>query len=564
MKGTAPVADYEIPEDVTALSDDELTASIAGAEDAFRSIASGPGLTTAALPKMRSLKDSIAVQKAELAERESIAAAALAEIDAMSAEVFGEPEVVTASTGSSGNVTTEADEAVIEPTAVATAAEVTAAATTPTTRRSNLDLSAVRARQANAGTLSRYAKVEEPEGIRMVAAVDVPGFRPGQDFQMADVTEGVMRRATSLKTAGGGTGMVASYQLPFSSDLVINDSSSATEGYKALDVAIDQTKLKGGDLVASGGWCAVSETVYDIADIACPEMLWDLPEVQLNRGGLRFYRTPVLDVNALTWVHTEQDDVAGATKPCFVIPCATPLEVRAEAEGVCLQAGILTARFFPEMIDWYVRNSMIAHEIRLKTRAYDLARVSPGTTVVAIPATFGTFSAIYAAVALQAADMIEQMHLCDSIALEVVFPWWLRNAFMADIARQQGVQPQDLDPGIIQAAFTRLGVRVQWARGLAPDVPANIGAAAPAVAWPADVEFLIYPTGNFVLGRGPEVNLGVIIDSVTVSTNDEKIFSEEAVALIDKMGRARRVTVPICPTGTVGAVPTTAFACPVA
>ena len=155
--------------------------------------------------------------------------------------------------------------------------------------------------------------------------------------------------------------------------------------------------------------------------------------------------------------------------------------------------------------------------------------------------------------------MIERHNLCDGTELEVVFPFWMRNMMLTDVARQQGKDPLTITDADLQAAFTGLGVRIQFARGLAPDVPTNIGGAVPATAWPADVEFLIYPSGNFQIGRGPEVNLGVIIDSVTVATNDEKIFSEEAVVLIDRMGLARRVTVTVCANGEVGARSTTAI-----
>lgn len=561
----ATVADiYRLPEDITQLSDEELESNLAAAVRSFKSLSTTTTVTASTLPNLRELRASIAKLKGEQNDRTAAAEEAAAEIDQLSAEVFGEDEAEEAVAEVETETVAETEEAAVEPTAVIDPVP----AVTASVRRSTLDLSAVRARQGGDRSFTRYIQPEQPEGIQIVASVDVPGFRPGQDFQLADVTEGVMRRATGLKTAGGGTGMVASYRLPFAEDLIVKDSSSAPEGSIAVERAIDQRRLDGtrkgmgkGDLVASGGWCAPSETVYDIADIACPDMLWDLPEVQLNRGGLRFFRTPLLDVDALTWVHTEQDDIAGNTKPCFVIPCPAPLEVRAEAQGVCLQAGILTQRFFPELIDWYVRNSMVAHEILLKTSAYAKARAA--ATAVTTTVSFAAFSAVYAAVALQAADMIERNNLCDSIALEVVFPWWARNMFLADIARQQGVKPGDLDPNVIQAAFSQLGVRVQWARGLAPDVPLNIGGAVAAVAWPADVEFLIYPSGNFVLGRGPEVNLGVIIDSVTVATNDEKIFSEEAVALIDKMGLARRVTVTVCASGEIGPQAATAI-CPIA
>lgn len=535
---------YELPEDVTRLSDEELDTNLAAAVRSFKSESTTNVATQHTLPNLRSLKASIEALKSEQASRTAAAEAAAAEIDALSAEVFGtSDEDETEAEADEDETEAEAVE-VIEPTAVVTASS-----------RRSLNLSAVRARQAggSGNGLAKYLPADEPTGIEIVASVDVPGYRPGQAFDIAEVVEGAMRRATGLKTAGGGTGMVASYRLPFPDELVIKDASSAPEGSTAVMRAADQHRLKGGDLVASGGWCAPSETVYDITDIACPDMLWDVPEVQINRGGLRFFRTPTLDVAALTWVHTEQDDIANTVKPCFTIPCPTPLDVRAEAIGVCLQVGILTQRFFPELIDWYVRNSMVAHEIRVKAEMYHQARTSAATVAVTIRPSFATFSALYEAVALQAADMIERHNLCDSTQLEVVFPWWSKNMMLTDLARQQDVDISTLSEADIQAAFRNLGVRIQFARGLEPGVPTSIGGAVAATTWPTTVEFLIYPAGNFQIGRGPEVNLGVIIDSVTVSTNDEKIFSEEAVVLIDRMGLARRVTVTVCANGEVGA-----------
>ena len=552
---------YELPEDVTRLSDEDLDANLSAAVRSFKAESTTTVVTQHTLPNLRSLKASIETLKEEQKARTAAAEAAAAEIDQLAADVFGEEEAETVE-AETETVEAEAETVeALEPTAVIDPVAVTASA------RRSLNLTAVRAKQSGSGSLSRYLPADEPTGIEIVASVDVPGFRPGQEIQIDQIVEGAMRRATGLKTSGGGTGMAASYRLPFPDSLVIKDSSSAPEGSKAVMLAAKQSRLPQGDLVASGGWCAPSETIYDIADIACPDMLWDAPEVQLNRGGLRFFRTPTLDVGALTWTWTEAQDIAAATqpagpeKPCFVIPCPAPIDVRAEAVGVCLSVGILTQRFFPEMVDWYVRNAMIAHEIRIKTEMYNQARLSAATLAVTIPATggFATFSAVYGAVALQAADMIERHNLCDGTELEVVFPFWMRNMMLTDVARQQGKDPLTITDADLQAAFTGLGVRIQFARGLAPDVPTNIGGAVPATAWPADVEFLIYPSGNFQIGRGPEVNLGVIIDSVTVATNDEKIFSEEAVVLIDRMGLARRVTVTVCANGEVGARSTTAI-----
>ena len=552
---------YKLPDDVTTLSDEDLEANLTAAVRSFKALSVADKLTPQTLPNLRALKASIGTLKEEQSSREAEALAAAAEIDALTADVFGEDEADgedESIEASAETVETEPEpvveeKVVIEPTEVVTASGV---------RRSSLNLSAVRAKQSGAGAgMSKYLPpVDEPEGIEIVASVDVPGYRPGQEIDLAQITEGAMRRAQGLKTAGGGTGMVASYRLPFPDALVVKDSSSASEGSKAVMLAANQSRLpQNGDLVASGGWCAPSETIYDITDIACPDMLWDVPEVQLNRGGLRFFRTPTLDVAAMTFVWTEAQDIAAATqpagpeKPCFVIPCPAPIDVRAIAVGVCLSVGILTSRFFPEMVDWYVRNSMIAHEIRIKQVMFQAALDSAATTDVTVRPSFAGFSAVYEAIGLQAADMIERHNLCDSTQIEVVLPWWSRNLMLADLARQEGLPLADLDPSLIVNAFSRLGVRVQWARGLPPAVPTDIGGLVAATTWPATISFLMYPAGNFQIGRGPEVNLGVIIDSVTVATNDEKIFSEEAVALIDRMGLARNVTVEVCPNGEVGA-----------
>ncbi|MEV7127953.1 major capsid protein [Streptomyces sp. NPDC093260] len=85
----------------------------------------------------------------------------------------------------------------------------------------------------------------------------------------------------------------------------MDDSSSGTEGTRAVILAADQTRLPQNNMVASGGWCAPSETVHTLTDIACPEMLWDAPEIQLARGGLRFFKIPSLGVGSMTFVPAE-------------------------------------------------------------------------------------------------------------------------------------------------------------------------------------------------------------------------------------------------------------------
>lgn len=403
----------------------------------------------------------------------------------------------------------------------------------------------------------------------ITASADVPGIEAGQELDVDALTEAVMSKARGIATKAGKPGnkaRVASYRLPFPEEFVVDSDGSVADGTRALVAAADQNRLPGGDLVASGGWCSPSETVYDIADIACPDMLYGPSEVQLRRGGLRFVPTPTLAVDDLSGIWTEADDEAapgGGTKDCFHVPCPDFVDVRCDGIYTCLQAGILTERSFPELVNWYVRNSMVAHEIRVKRYAFLGATASSITADITVDETFAAFSAVYGAVALQAADLIERHSLCESISVEVTFPWWARNLFLADIARQNGKRMEEIDPGVISKAFASLGISLSWARGLTPDVPTNIGGATGPLGWPSSMSFLIHPTGAFQLGRGMEVDLGVIQDSNLYPQNDyTALFVEECVAVIPRGPEARFVTVPVCPDGETGAL-ATAVDCPI-
>ncbi|MGW2100371.1 major capsid protein [Streptomyces olivaceoviridis] len=535
---------FELPEDLSALDDEQLAAALEGAVQAFDAKAKSNLVTPDDVTALRALTTGIEAMRQEQKDRIDAAKATAAEIEQLAAKVRGEdpaaaPEPPAEPAAPAVEDTPAEPVAPVEPEPEVSASAILA-------KRPVLNLANVRASQP------RVLPEPPAPGTTITAAVDVPGYTPGAPLDFGQVVSGIISRANALKTAGGGVGQVISYRHPFAQDLIVTDSSSAPEGTTVAIAAQNQGRLPQGDLVASGGWCAPSETLYDITGVACPDMLWDAPEIQLARGGLRYYKPLSLDVSSMTWVHTEADDISGATKPCYTIPCPDPVEVRCDAVGVCLEAGILTQRHFPELVSWYLRNAMVAHEIRIKQVLFQQA-LNTATPVVMGP-TFGALSAIYAAVALQAADMIERHSLCETIALEVVFPWWSRNLFLADLARQNGVNICDLSPTCIQDVFSTLGVRVQFARGLSPAVPIDIGGANPATEWPAEVNFLVYPSGSIQIGRGEEVNLGVVHDSTKFVTNDyTALFAEECVALVDRSVDTRLVTVPVCPDGATGA-----------
>ncbi|MXM67060.1 major capsid protein [Streptomyces sp. HUCO-GS316] len=553
---------FTIPEDFSALDDTQLNDLLSQAQTEFTALRGQDAVSADDMERMRSLATGARRIREEQASRLSAAEQAAAEIDTLAAE-FETPtapeEAAAVEDAEPEEPVAAADPAAGEPTAPAAeepGTAVVAAARPP------MNLGAVRQRQPR---VLPAAQAPQPY---LTASVDVPGFRAGARMDLADLTPGAINRANALAAQKGGVGIVASYHHPFPDELIVQDPGSAPQGTTVAMHAGSQARLPKGDLVASGGWCAPSETEYSFLQTACPDMLWDAPEIQLARGGLRYFKTPSLDVAALTWIHTEADDIAGNAKPCFKIPCEDPVEVRCDAIGICIEAGILTQRHFPELVSFYLRQALVAHEIRV--RQVLLNQVAVSATAVNIAATWGAISPLFAAVALQAADMIERHSLCDNIALEVVFPWWTRNLMLADLARRNGVALDEVSAADVQAVFTPLGVRVQWARGITntlplgePPVNNGIGGPTPALVWPDEVQFLIYPAGQVQIGRGAEVNLGVIHDSAKFSTNDyTAAFSEECVVVVDRSIDTRLVTVPVCPSGETGAQ--TLLSCPAA
>jgi hypothetical protein len=224
------------------------------------------------------------------------------------------------------------------------------------------------------------------------------------------------------------------------------------------------------------------------------------------------------------------------------------------AVGACIEAGLLTERAFPELVSWYTRNAMVAHEIVISRRIFQDAIDADITQNITVGETFAGFSAVYAAVALQIADLVEKHSLCEATGVEVVFPWWARNLFLADIARQQGLTLADVDTAVIRRVFSQIGAMVSFARSLPPNVPTSIGGADVPLGWPDSVPFLLFPAGGFQIGRGPSVDLGVVQDSAKFATNDHTaLFTEECVVLVTRGPEARFVTVPVCPDGSVGA-----------
>ena len=197
------MADFEIPEDITALNDDELNEALAGAVAAFDAKSQSTSVTSKDLESLRTLATAVESIRTEQAARRAAAEQAAAEIDALAAQVRGgdaDPEPTTDPPKAEDTTTAAAEP---EPTAEPEPEPKTA--TAAGVQRPALDLSHVRRRQPRV--------LPEPPAptTSITAAVDVPGYTPGAPLDFGDITAGIISRANALKTAGGGVGQVISY-----------------------------------------------------------------------------------------------------------------------------------------------------------------------------------------------------------------------------------------------------------------------------------------------------------------------------------------------------------------
>lgn len=151
------------------------------------------------------------------------------------------------------------------------------------------------------------------------------GFALNSEMTLDDVADAVSKsfdpsglKPTMRQASVGGqrftqASQIAEFQVDFAPELIVPDHAEFDSTHPAYKFATDQSRLKGGSLTAAGGWCAPSETIYDMCVLESRDGLVSLPEVRVNRGGIRF--TQGLDWSSIFLTNgfcfTEAEDIAG-------------------------------------------------------------------------------------------------------------------------------------------------------------------------------------------------------------------------------------------------------------
>ena len=585
----APVEtfDLEIPENLSDLADADLAEMRSKAVDAFQTLYAGGEFSDEDLATLGTLTDGIEVLSAEISSREQAASERAAKAAELAAKIGAdkpapaEDEEKPADEAPAEDAPAE-DEA--EKKAKAAAAEtveggaptkpaaspeaVTAAAPAS---RGPIKLSGIRRHvSAPAPAISEETTVEDTSRARLTVA-DVPGFAADSDASFEDLAVALDRRLQGFNSGAYGAAARAGRAMSERHSLAVVRKSfdeRATVGSPesadaAMAFAVNEKNLPGGSLVAAGGWCAPSETVYDLLEDESRDGLISLPEINVTRGGIKFTKGPKFaDLYAApSFNFTEEDakagkylpDTAGSgnkvgAKPVYQVPCTDFEEVRLSAAGMHIQAGLLQQRGYPELVARTLRGALVAHEHKMSERV--IAAMEAQSTAVSLDTgQIGALAPVLTAIELQVEHYRYAQRLSRSTTLEAVFPYWVRGAIRTDLSRREGVDLTDVPDSRIDAWFRSRGVNPQFVY----DWQALTGEAGTFKVWPGSLKFLLYSAGTFVKGGQDVITLDTVYDSTLLGQNDyTALFTEEGYLVAKRGHDARVVTVPLNPNGGTG------------
>ena len=603
----APVEtfDLEIPENLSDLSAADLGDLRSKAVDAFQTLYANGEFTDEDLATLGTLTDGIEVLSAEISAREQAAAERAAKAAEMAAKVGADQPAKKAPADDDEDdapagddapadddsddtpaekkadaAEDEAERQAAEKKAKAAAADVEPAAeidaepeaVTAAAPRGPIKLSGIRRHvHTPAPAITEETSVEDTAKARLTVA-DVPGFAADSDASFEDLAVALDRRLQGFNSgayaaaARAGRAMSERHSLAvvrktFDERATVSSPESADA---AMAFAVNEKNLPGGSLVAAGGWCAPSETVYDLLEDESRDGLISLPEINVTRGGIKFTKGPKFaDLYAApSFNFTEEEAKAGkylpdaanqgankvGPKPVYTVPCTDFEDVRLSAAGLHIQANLLQQRGYPELVARTIRGALVAHEHKMSERI--IAAMERQSTVVSMDASqIGAAAPILTAIELQVEHYRYAQRLSRSTTLEAVFPYWVHGAIRTDLSRREGVDLIDINDARIDAWFKARGVNPQFVY----DWQALTGAAGDFKVWGASLKFLLYSAGTFVKGGQDVITLDTVYDSTLLGQNDyTALFTEEGYLVAKRGHDSRVVTVPINPNGGTG------------
>ena len=334
-----------------------------------------------------------------------------------------------------------------------------------------------------------------------------------------------------------------------------------------INRATDPRNLPGGSLTAAGGWCAPSEQLYDFCDVPEATDLISVPEIAINRGGLRWPVEPdltsIFESFEFFFTEPELEAVDGngaptAIKHAVEIPCPDEFEeIRLNAVGYSVEAGILQRQGWPESIEWFLR-SLTQEHFRAMSRRTIRDMWNGGSAVKTFDAALqvGGTSGILNALALYATNLRLHRGLSRSATIEGVAPSWFHEALRADIAMMEGIDTKAVTDGQIQSWLSARNLAFQFVGDWQTRNSTQPG-HLDTLRWPGHVDIMMYPAGTWFRSLSNIIEVGVMYPKEQLQVNRyTEFFTEDAIAIGKRCGVSANLRIPLKVNGGFGAAVT--------
>lgn len=517
----------EIPEQLAALSAQELRALAAEIRKSVLAALADAGLTAEGLAEAETYKGHRSVILAEARDKE-LAAALAAEMGDESEDVEpGPPAEVIKTPDPVGPTADDPDPETPGPE--------------PDSGGDDDDETKASSRRVRTST--GMAAVASPDADRRVryddllAVEGIPGRTAGERFEnWTDFASAILDKASMLDPG-------SPQKFPIGRAL-----GNFDEDHRLTENLVHNLRLfEQEELTAA--MCAPAVPTYNLgcANTDRRPVRNSLSSFQpAQRGAVTIYPSPSLsDITAGTgvgiWTSTN-DATGGATKnPCATIACATPVEYRLYGIYRCITIKNMLQMTFPELVEAYL-NRLAAAWARLAEVTLLNAMGTAVTTVSQAHVGWGGTTTIVHSI-LRYLSAYQELQRWDAPGCEVWMHRQLMYAIKADLmARKRTDGGRNMVPSDseVNRIFTDAGVTPHWTLDVANWMsPVKQFSTASVLAdFPRNVEMLIAPAGKFaVLDRG-ELNIGVTgnglyRDNVSNSRNEFTFFFENYEGLVN-------------------------------
>lgn len=572
----------ELPEDLGALSDDELAELLQqfnvvadaiesedeefikgmGAEEVIEALEYGVTQTDRIVAEQAARleqEEEYKARKAELAERRKAKLAELAseeeeggddEEGGEDAEAAEEEEVVEASADAEAE---EEEEVAEEETVLVASAE-----SVPNRPERKL-------RRPPAPSASRLPS--EPTAV-LTAASGLDGIRGGQPLDrlsLAEAMRTVARRLGPPAKSENGIEQrffVAQASFPYPDERRLSPGELDVNARKIQAVIPDgMTGVKGNKvLTASGGLCAPLEPFYTMPNFAVTSrpVRDALPSFQADRGGVSVPEATIIgDIDDAISVITADEDVSGTyTKSCQDLTCPDYTDVTVTVLAHCREYGNLNARAWPEKIAH--ENDLTLAALARTAEGYLLDRIKAQSINVTASTTLGSMVDMVDSLVRAAAGIRYRLRMNPGTNFRALMPAWVPDLLVDDTVRTQFADRFGNQARMSQI-LSSYGVNISYYIDT-PSTGTSQGFSAETASaidnFPADVQYALFPEGAFLHLDGGTLDLGIVRDSTLNSTNDFQIFGEqfENVVRIAPAQAALWVTVTTAPTGAFPAL----------